>query len=371
MKDLKRREFIKTCIYFAISACTTPFISACEANSRNGKKAPFSESRSISKQESTDPRKGITIEADFEPSYVKLHRKGELKKRGEELWKIMERCQLCPRECAVNRLAGDKGFCQSSSQLEISSYHPHFGEEKPLVGNGGSGTIFLTNCGLRCVFCINWEISQNGMGNPASPENMAEMMLNLQKMGCHNINFVTPTHYSPHILIALDIAAGRGLKLPVVYNTCGWERIEILKILDGVIDIYLPDFKYSDGNMAAKYSSGADFYPEITKVSLIEMNRQVGVAKPGSDGLLRRGLIIRHLVMPNRVSGTKNVLKWIAENLPKDTYVNIMSQYRPMYKASNYPEIARRISREEYREAVNWAREFDLTNLDIQGYPLL
>jgi len=301
---------------------------------------------------------------------MKLHRSGELKKRGEELWSIMESCKLCPRECGVNRLEGNKGFCQASSRLEILSYHPHFGEEKPLVGKGGSGTIFLTNCGLRCVFCINWEISQGGIGRARSIEDMAEMMLDLQRIGCHNINVVTPTHYSPHIILAVDIAAGKGLRLPLVYNTCGWERLEIVKMLDGIVDIYLPDFKYSDGRMAAKYSSGSDSYPGITQAALLEMHRQVGVAKPAGDGIMKRGLMIRHLVMPNGVSGTRKVIEWIAENLPEDTYLNIMSQYRPMYKASDYPEISRQITRREYKEAVNWAEQAGLTNLDIQGYPL-
>jgi putative pyruvate formate lyase activating enzyme len=306
----------------------------------------------------------------FEPAYLKLHKSGELKKRGQELWNIMKSCELCPRRCGVNKLQGEKGFCQADSQLVVSSYHPHFGEEKPLVGKGGSGTIFLTHCGLRCVFCINWEISQGGMGDATSIEDMADMMLELQEMGCPNINFVTPTHYSPHILLAVDMAASKGLRLPLVYNTCGWERLEIVKMLDGIIDIYLPDFKYSDGQMAAKYSSGSETYPEITQASLLEMHRQVGVAKPAGDGLMYRGLMIRHLVMPNEVSGTKEVIQWIANNLPKDTYVNIMSQYRPMYKAFDYPKIARRITRKEYADAIRWAREAGLTNLDIQGMPL-
>ncbi|MBI4810313.1 MAG: radical SAM protein [Ignavibacteriales bacterium] len=304
----------------------------------------------------------------FEPVYLKLHQNGELKKRGEELWSVMKECRLCPRECGANRLAGERGFCQANAQLEISSYNPHFGEEKPLVGKGGSGTIFLTNCGLRCVFCINWEISQGGQGSRRTLEEMADMMLHLQKIGCHNINFVTPTHYSPHILLATDIAASRGLRLPIVYNTCGWERLEILKILDGVVDIYLPDFKYWDGKMAAKYSSEAETYPEVTAKAIIEMHRQVGVAKPASDGLMYRGLIIRHLVMPNNVGGSKEIIKWVADNLPKDTYVNIMSQYRPMYKASDYPEINRGITRNEYKEVVDHAEKLGLKNLDIQRY---
>ena len=308
------------------------------------------------------------ISPDPEPGYLRLHRTGELKRRGEELWKMMESCELCPRMCGVNKLKGKRGFCGANSRLETSSFHPHFGEEKPLVGQGGSGTIFMSNCALRCVFCINWEVSQGKDRTPGSIDALASMMLSLQRTGCPNINFVTPTHYSPHILLAVDKAASKGLKVPLVYNTCGWERVEILKILDGIIDIYLPDFKYSDGQMASKYSSGAVTYPEITRIALLEMHRQVGVAKPSGNGLMRRGLMIRHLVMPNNVSGSKEVIGWIAENLPKETYLNIMSQYRPAYKASGYPEISRRITREEYQSAVTHAKNAGLTNLEIQGY---
>lgn len=303
----------------------------------------------------------------FEPAYLKLHRNGELKQRGEKLWAMMEKCVLCPRMCGVNKLKGERGFCGANSDLEISSFHPHFGEEKPLLGHGGSGTIFMTNCGLRCVFCINWEISQGGEGVKRSIDQFAEMMLILQKKGCPNINIVTPTHYSPHVLLALDKAASGGLRIPLVYNTCGWEREEILKILDGVVDIYLPDFKYSDGNKSSLYSSGADSYPEIVKKALLEMHRQVGVAKTAPDGLMYRGLMIRHLVMPDNISGTKEVLDWISENLPKDTFINLMSQYRPMYKAYNYPEISRRITKLEYTDAVSHAKKLNLTNLEIQG----
>jgi putative pyruvate formate lyase activating enzyme len=304
----------------------------------------------------------------FEPSYLPLHRSGELKRIGDELWAMMESCELCPRMCGVNRLEGGEGFCGASSKLEISSYHAHFGEERPLVGRGGSGTIFMTNCGLRCVFCINWEISHGGQGSERSIEEFAEMMLELQGRGCENINIVTPTHYSPHVVLALDLAAAKGLRLPLVYNTCGWERVEILRALDRVVDIYLPDFKYYSSEMAAKYSAGAGSYPEVTRAALLEMHRQVGVAKSASDGVMRKGLMIRHLVMPNGVSGTKQVIEWIAGNLPKDTYLNLMSQYRPEYRAFDYPEIARRLTRGEYDEAVRWAREEGLTNLDAQGY---
>ncbi|ADH84736.1 radical SAM protein [Desulfurivibrio alkaliphilus] len=305
----------------------------------------------------------------FEPSYLRLHRSGELRQRAEKLWAMMAECRLCPRQCGVNRLEGATGFCRSpGSNLVISSAHRHFGEERPLVGRRGSGTIFLTHCGLRCVFCQNWEISHLGRGHTSSEEDLAEMMLHLQQTGCHNINLVSPSHYSASILKALDIAAGKGLRLPIVYNTCGWERQEIVALLDGVVDIYLPDFKYWDPGMSEKYSAGADDYPGVTRQAILEMHRQVGVARPGPDGIMQRGLMIRHLVMPNNKGGSKKIMEWIAENLPQDTYVNIMAQYTPYHKAFDFPKIARRITREEYQEVVERARELGLTNLDVQGY---
>lgn len=305
---------------------------------------------------------------DFKPGYLRLHENDELKERGEALWKRMKKCNLCPRMCETNKLNGERGFCGSNSDLEISAFHPHYGEEKPLVGKKGSGTIFMTNCSLRCVFCINWEISQGGQGRKRSIDKFAQMMLSLQKSGCPNINIVTPTHYSPHILLALDKAASAGLSIPLVYNTFGWERVEILKFLDGVVDIYLPDFKYADGQKASEYSSEAKTYPEVTQKALLEMHRQVGVAIPESDGLMKKGLMIRHLVMPNDVSGSTKVIDWISSNLPKNTYLNIMSQYTPAYRATDYPEISRRISRKEYEKVVNHAIKSGLTNLEIQGY---
>jgi len=347
MNMLSRRQFITSCLFMAASGlCLVPIslYSSCKQDEKRANTVP-----------------------NFEPKYLKLHISGVLKKRGEGLWNNMASCMLCPRQCGANRLSGNKGFCGSDSELFVASYHPHFGEEKPLVGRGGSGAIFFSNCNLRCVFCINWKISQGGEGRRSSIDQLATMMLNLQEMGCHNINLVTPTHYSPHIILALDSAAARGLRLPIVYNTSGWERMEILRELDGIVDIYLPDFKYADETMAAKYSSGAATYPELAKVALLEMHRQAGVAKPAGDGLLYRGLIIRHLVMPNNVSGTRQIIEWMGANLPKDTYVNLMSQYRPAFKAIEYPEISRSITRQEYLQAVEWARQANLTNLDLQG----
>ncbi len=313
----------------------------------------------------------LSADVNYTPSYVGLHASGELKRRGEILANMMHECRLCPRECGVDRIAGERGFCGASSQLVVSSFNPHFGEEASLVGRGGSGTVFMSHCGLRCVFCINWEISHSGEGSEREIQDLALMMLALARKGCHNINIVTPTHYSPHVLLALDIAAASGLDVPLVWNTCGWERLEILEILDGVVDIFLPDFKYANGAMASRYSAGAYLYPEMTKAALLEMHRQVGVAQAAADGIMRRGLMIRHLIMPGGVSGSKDIMRWIAANLPKDTYINIMSQYRPMYKASEYPEINRRISRKEYAEVVDCARELGLTSLDIQRYTFM
>jgi putative pyruvate formate lyase activating enzyme len=359
MEDKSRRHFFKSFFHLMVTGLATVFgyvNSGCKetGNTRSGK------------QKMTQ-NKVPQIDANFKPGYLKLHQNGELKKRGQQLWQMMDSCSLCPRECGAERLKGERGFCQASSTLEIASYHPHFGEEDPLVGRGGSGTVFFSNCGLRCVFCINWEISQGGEGNQQTIDDLAEMMLHLQRIGCLNINVVTPTHYSAHIVLALDKAVTRGLRLPLVYNTCGWEKTEIIKILDGIVDIYLPDFKYADSEMAAIYSSDADTYSEMTREALLEMHRQVGVAKPATDGIMYKGLMIRHLVMPNNVSGAKEVVEWIAANLPKDTYVNLMSQYRPMYKAFDYPEISRRLTNDEYLSAIKWAKEAGLTNLDIQG----
>lgn len=304
----------------------------------------------------------------FEPAYLDLHRRGELARRGERLRAMMARCHLCPRQCGAARLAGERGFCGASARLEVASHHPHFGEERPLVGRGGSGTIFFSHCNLRCVFCINWPISQGGEGDRCSTDDLAAMMLRLQGLGCHNINVVTPTHYAPHIVLALDRAAAKGLRLPIVYNTSGWERVEILELLDGVVDIYLPDLKYADPAMADRYSSGARSYPEVTRAAILEMHRQVGVARPGTDGIVRRGLMIRHLVMPNGVSGTRQSIDWIASHLPHDTYVNLMSQYRPAFKAADHPALARALTRAEYEQAVTWALAAGLTRLDVQGW---
>jgi len=322
----------------------------------------------IFSKNSSNKMKNITGKSNSEPPYLDLHRSGELKRRADILWDMMESCDVCPRECKTNRLRGNRGYCNANSNFEVSSYHPHFGEEDGLVGSNGSGTIFFTNCSLLCVFCINYDVSHEGRGSEYSTDDVANMMMVLQEQGCHNINLVTPSHYVPQILRAIDKAAGQGLKLPIVYNTCGWEKIEILQLLDGIVDIYLADFKYGESEPAGKYSSGAYSYPEITQQAFLEMHSQVGIAKFDPDtGLVNRGLMVRHLVMPENVARTDLVMQWIADNMPKDTYINIMAQYTPMYKAFDYDKISRRITHTEYRQAVNYAREAGLTNLDIQG----
>ena len=303
----------------------------------------------------------------WHPAYEILEGEGRLAQRIEQAYSIFENCELCPRQCGVNRQKGERGVCRAPVNPMIYSAHPHFGEELCLVGANGSGTIFFSNCNLRCIFCQNWPISHEGQGKVIQDKDLAEVMLHLQRIGCHNINVVTPTHVMPNILSATRIALKKGLRLPLVYNTSGYERMEILRILDGIVDIYMPDMKYMDPEKAEKYSSGASDYPEVTKKAIIEMHRQVGELKMDKRGIATRGLMIRHLVMPNRVAGTREFVKWLAETLPKSTYVNIMAQYRVDYRAFEYPEIARGITVGEFLEAMDWAEEYGLTNLDPQS----
>ena len=303
-------------------------------------------------------------EEPWTPAYAKLEAKGKFAQRIKQAYALFENCQLCPRHCGVNRKKGERGFCRAPMKLVVFSASPHFGEEVSLVGHHGSGTIFFSNCNLRCIFCQNWPISHEGKGKECEDEELAEVMLKLQKIGCHNINLVTPTHVMPNILNATRMALKKGLRVPLVYNTSGYERLEIVKILDGIVDIYMPDMKYMDSDQAAKYSAGASDYPEMTKRSIIEMNRQVGVLRTDTQGIALRGVIIRHLVMPNRVAGTEKFVKWVAQALPKSTYLNIMPQYRVEYKAYEHPEIARGITVQEFLEAMEWAEKSGLTNLD-------
>ena len=300
----------------------------------------------------------------FEPAYIKLYENGKLQEIAAQLYTIYDHCTLCPRQCGVNRRKGEKGTCQAGTTVKISSVSPHFGEERPLVGSHGSGTIFLTYCSLLCSYCQNWDISHGGEGEEINDEQLAAAMLKLQKLGCHNINFVTPTHYLPNIVQALVKAVEQGLSLPIVYNTGGYERVEILKLLEDIIDIYMPDFKYSDGIIAARFSPGVNDYPKIVKAALKEMHRQVGVLQTDEYHIAQRGLIIRHLVLPNGLAGTEAFVKFVAEELDPATYVNIMSQYRPCYQAHNFPELSRGITSEEFNDALLHAHKHKLFNLD-------
>ena len=297
------------------------------------------------------------------PSYLELEKKGTLSERAEKLYSIYENCHLCPRDCRVNRKEGQVGRCQATSKVKISSTAPSFDEESPLVGKSGSGAIFFSNCGLRSVYSQDYKISIEGEGVEISDQRLAEEMIKLQKKGCHNINIVTPTHYAPNIVSAIQKAIPLGLRIPVVYNTRGYEMLETLQLLDGIIDIYLPECKYMDSESAGKYSAEAYNYPHHAKLALKEMYRQVGDLKVDSRGIAVRGMMVRHLILPNRIAGTEKFLKFVAENLSKTTYINIMNQYRPEYKASEYPEIARRIKRTEYNDAIKWAKKYGLTRL--------
>ena len=297
------------------------------------------------------------------PSYLELEKKGTLSERAEKLYSIYENCHLCPRDCRVNRKEGQVGRCQATSKAKISSTAPSFDQESPLVGKNGSGAIFFSNCGLRSVYSQDYKISIEGEGIEISDQRLAEEMIKLQKKGCHNINLVTPTHYAPNIVSAIQKAISLGLRIPAVYNTRGYEKQETLQLLDSIIDIYLPECKYMDSDQAGKYSAEAYNYPHHAKLALKEMYGQVGDLNADSRGIAIRGLMVRHLILPNRIAGTEKFLKFVAENLSKTTYINIINKYRPEYKASEYPEIARRIKRSEYAEAIKWAKKYGLTRL--------
>ena len=288
------------------------------------------------------------------PSYLALYESGELSGRVEKARELSRRCVLCPRVCMADRLKGEVGECGVGRYAPLSSYGPHFGEESVLRGWRGSGTVFFAGCNMRCVYCQNYEISQLKFGREVSPEELASVFLDVQAMGCHNLNLVTPSHVVWQILEALLIAVERGFKLPIVYNTSSYDSLQSLRLLDGVVDIYMPDLKYSDSKAAEKYS-GVKNYWEVARKAVKEMYRQVGDLIIGEDGLAKRGVLIRHLVLPNDVAGSKRVMEFIAGELSKDAWVNIMEQYYPTYRAWEYPEISRRITPEEYWEVVEYA----------------
>jgi putative pyruvate formate lyase activating enzyme len=299
-----------------------------------------------------------------EPSYLALERDGVLEQREEKLWEFYRKCRCCPRKCEVNRLKGEKGVCSASSRLKLASAGPHHGEERPLVGDNGSGTVFFSHCNLLCVFCQNWEINHRGDGDFVSHHELASVMLRLQQRGCHNINLVTPTHVVANIVKALRLAIKRGLCIPLVYNTGGYDSLEVIRLLEGIVDIYLPDFKYQDGTLAGTYSFEAHDYPKVAAAVIKEMHRQVGDLVLDENGIAVKGLIIRHLVMPNEIAGTAAFANWVAKELSPHTRVNLMAQYRPEHRAFEFPKISRRLNNEEWKNARAAARSAGLDNLE-------
>jgi putative pyruvate formate lyase activating enzyme len=304
-------------------------------------------------------------EVGFEPAYRTLP-EGELPRRAAEAAAGLADCRFCPRACGVNRLEGLEGVCRIGRQAHVSSFFPHRGEEDCLRGGNGSGTIFFSGCNLRCVFCQNFDISQAGPGGEeCDAARLAGMMLELQALGCHNINWVTPEHVVPQVLEALAIAAGQGLRLPIVYNTSGYDSMESLRLMDGIVDIYMPDFKIWDPRMARKYL-GAEDYPRIARAAVREMHRQVGALKLDERGLARRGVLVRHLVLPGDIAGTRAVMQFLAGQISPHTYVNIMAQYRPAGKVrpGAFAEINRPVTREEFNQALQSAVEAGLHRFD-------
>ncbi len=299
------------------------------------------------------------------PSYLNLYESGELRRRVEEALDRLQRCYMCPRVCGARRIEGEVGECGVGRYALVSSYGPHHGEERVLRGWRGSGTVFFAGCNMRCVYCQNWEISQLRLGSEAPPHLLARVFLRIQDMGCHNLNLVTPSHVVAQFMEALYIAVERGFRLPIVYNTGGYDSISTLRLLDGIVDIYMPDMKYGDSAVAERYS-GVKHYWEVATRALKEMHRQVGDLEIGEDGLARRGLLIRHLVLPGDIANSRKVLRFIAREISIHSWVNIMDQYYPAYRALEYPELSYGIARREYDEVVEYARSLGL----YRGIPL-
>jgi putative pyruvate formate lyase activating enzyme len=302
---------------------------------------------------------------EFEPAYLQLYRSGELKKRADQAIESLASCEICPRACHENRLLDELGICKIGRFARVDSYFPHRGEEDCLRGQRGSGTIFFSRCSLRCQFCQNFEISHIGNGAETPPEQLAKMMLTLQDAGCHNINLVTPDHVVPQILEALLLAVEDGLRLPLVYNSSSYISMQALQLLDGVVDIYMPDFKIWDSALALKYLAAKN-YPQVARCAIKEMYRQVGDLKLDENGLARRGVLVRHLVMPRNMAGTREVMKFLARDVSPHTYLNLMDQYAPAGKVSSekFPEINRSITGQEYSNAMVFARKAGLHRFD-------
>ena len=361
--SISRRGFIERSILLGGSLLLS---GGCRREALGSGEAESEQEEESNEKGAASSKEGSKAAPDG-PAYARLEAEGKFEERIEQAYAQLESCELCPRRCKVNRLAGQESHCRTKDRALVHGHQPHFGEEVPLVGRHGSGTIFFSSCALRCVFCQNWPIAHEGRGRPVSESELADRMLGLQRMGCPNINVVTPTHVMPFILKATRIAHKKGLRAPLVWNTSGYELVEVIKLLDGIVDIYLPDVKFMDEETARRLTAGAAGYPENALASVAEMHRQVGDLVTDEQGVALRGVMIRHLVMPNRVAGTRELVQWIAENLSKKTYINIMSQYRVEHMAFNYSEIARAITSEEFLEAMGFAEEAGLTNLDSRS----
>jgi putative pyruvate formate lyase activating enzyme len=299
----------------------------------------------------------------FEPAYLRTLKDGTFADRVLQARDLLKDCGVCPRNCRVNRLAGETGFCEVGAAIMVSSANPHFGEEEPLTGTGGSGTVFLTSCNLKCLFCQNYEISNRMEGQELDTSAVGGLMLGLQRLGCHNINFVTPSHVVPQIMDAVYWAATNGLRVPLVYNTGGYDSVETLKLLDGIVDMYMPDLKFMDSTICRDLMDAPD-YPEVACKAIVEMHRQVGDLEIDERGIAVRGLLVRHLVMPDDMAGTRQAMRFLATEVSRNTYVNIMNQYRPCGRAYDHPGIDRSVTREEYTRAVQIAREEGMERLD-------
>lgn len=298
-----------------------------------------------------------------EAGYIQIYKSGLLEERIGKSTQMLEKCDLCPRKCGTNRLKEEKGFCRAGYLPKVSSFSPHFGEERPLVGYRGSGTIFMTHCNLGCVFCQNYSISHLDEGDEITFSQLSRMMMNLQSLGCHNINFVSPTHFVPQILKALPEAIEQGLSVPLVYNTGGYDSVKTLELLDGLFDIYMPDFKYGDTQIAEKYSQAKD-YPEKARLAILEMHRQVGDLILDDRHIAVKGLLVRHLVLPSGLAGTRDIMRFLAAEVSPMTYVNIMAQYYPCGDIPPGSPLFRRITQKEYDQAIEIAREEGITRLD-------
>jgi putative pyruvate formate lyase activating enzyme len=306
----------------------------------------------------------------MEPAYLRAYKENILQERTAKALSILNSCTLCPRVCQVIRLAGEVGVCRTGRQAKVSSYAPHFGEEEPLVGRGGSGTIFFTHCNLLCIFCQNYDISHRGEGCEVSAHSLAAIMIRLQERGVHNINFVTPSHIVAQILEALPLSIEAGLHVPLVYNSSGYDRVETLGLLDGIVDIYMPDLKFADREVARRYCNAPD-YPEMAKAAIKEMHHQVGDLMINEQGIAQRGVLVRHLVMPEGKAGTYELMKFLAEEVSPNTYVNIMNQYRPCGHAAQFNELSRAVTAAEYQQALNDAQAAGITRLDQRHHRFL